>query len=483
MLAAVGDAGGATGSAPDGESPVVSVDSVTADGCRIESTVSYSDDLRPFFDESPFYAEYGVDVSDLPESILTIPVLAQVCPVAWAAGADVRVPVADRRFLDSLETVGNALCAMYPFMQGGRVTAERAPEWDDVVSGRSETAPDEDEAAPTGTGAVSGTEPADGAGMLFTGGVDSLATYVRHRGEDPTLITIQGWVVGVDEPERWRRMRARTESFADRFGVDARFVRSNMLEFLDTAMLDARYQTHHDGAWYSAVGCGLGLLGLCAPLAVADGMGELYVAASVWEGMEPPPVVDGWDGRAMPWGTHPDIDDEVAWADSTGVHDLFELERQERIEVVADYARTHDPDLPVYSCSASEAAENCGRCEKCIRTALGLALVGLDPSDHGFDVGRESFEHAVERFEAGAWLNDQHAPYHWQTFQERLPADADLPMAGSDAFVRWLRGADFESMAGRPARDRLVRTVARHTPYPVYERVSPLYGSVRERLR
>jgi len=465
----------------DGESPVVSVDSVTADGCRIESTVSYSDALRPFFDDSPFYVEYGVDVSALPTSILTIPVLAHVCPVAWAAGADVRVPVADPRFLDSLETVGNNLCAMYPFMEGGRVTAERASEWNEVASGRDGGVPTDPRAAGE-TGTTSGAEPAHGAGMLFTGGVDSLATYVRHREKDPTLITIQGWVVGVDESARWRRMRARTESFADRFGVDARFVRSNMLEFLDTAMLDARYQAHHDGAWYSAVGCGLGLLGLCAPLAVAEGMGELYVAASVWEGMETPPVVDDWEGRAMPWGSHPDIDGEVAWADSTAVHDLFELERQERIEVVADYARTHDPDLPVYSCSASEAAENCGRCEKCVRTALGLALAGLDPSDHGFDVGRESFEHAVERFEAGAWLNDQHAPYHWQTFQERIPADADLPMAGADAFVRWLRRADFESMAGRPTRDRLVRTVARHTPYPVYERVSPLYGSVRERL-
>ncbi|WP_436909440.1 hypothetical protein [Halosimplex marinum] len=462
ILATIGDAGDATGSGRDSRTPVVEVDSVTADGPRVEATLSYSDELRPFFDESPFYVEYGVDVSDLPESVLTIPVLAQVCPVAWTVGADVRAPAVDRRFLDSLETVGRTLSEMYSFVEGGRVVVERAPEWADAAPADRRTA--------------------DDTGMLFTGGVDSLATYVRHREAEPTLITVQGWVVGVDEPDRWRGMRDRTESFAERFGVDARFVRSNMLEFLDTAMLDARYRSRHDGAWYSAVGCGLGLLGLCAPLAVAEGLGEIYVAASVWEGMEPPPVVDDWDGRAMPWGTHPDIDNEIAWADSTGVHDLFELERQERIEVVADHVRSRDPDLPVYSCSASEAADNCGRCEKCVRTALGLALAGLDPGDHGFDVDRASFEHAVERFEAGAWLNDQHAPYHWQIFQERIPEGADLPVEGSDDFLAWLRRADFESMAGPPARERLVRTAARHTPYPVYERVAPLYGTVRERL-
>ncbi|WP_209452152.1 hypothetical protein [Halosimplex halophilum] len=460
-----------TGASGGGRSPVVTVDSVTADGRRVESTVSYDDELRPFFDDSPFYVEYGVDVSDLPESILTIPVLAHVCPVAWAVGADVRVPSVDRRFLDALERVGNTLCDMYPFMEGGRVIAERAPEWDETAVGRDRASPS---SVPESTGE---------AGMLFTGGVDSLATYVRHREQEPTLITVQGWVVGADETERWRRLRERTERFAERFGVDAAFVRSNMLEFLDTALLDAHYKPYHDGAWYSAVGCGLGMLGLCAPLAVARGMGRIYIAASFWEGMEAPSMFDDWDGPAMPWGSHPDIDDGIAWADTEAVHDGFELDRQGRIDAIAAYVREHDPTLPVYSCSASNEAENCGRCEKCLRTAMGLALAGLDPADHGYDLDRRSFARAVRKFEAGEWLDDHHSPYYWQQFQERLPADADLPMDGSDAFVRWLLDADIESMAGSPTRDRLVRTAARHTPYPVYARVYPVYGALKERLR
>ncbi len=466
--------GAAAGS--DAETPsMVSIESVTVDGGRIESTVEYSDDLRPFFDESPFYVEYDVDVSDLPPSILSIPVLAQVCPVAWALGADVRVPVVDRRFLDSLEAVGRALYEMYPFIDGGRVIAERAPAWSE--RDRGPAGPAESTAATPGE---SGT--ADGAGMLFTGGVDSLATYVRHREEEPTLITVQGWVVGVDDTDRWRRMSARTERFAERFGVDAQFVRSNMLEFLDTTMLSAHFHDRHDGGWYSAVGSGLGLLGLCAPLAVATGMGRIYVAASVWQGIEVPPVLDHWDGVAMPWGSHPNIDDEIAWADARGVHDVFELDRQERIGVVADYVRERDSTLPVYSCSASEAAENCDRCEKCLRTAIGLALEGLDPADHGFDIGRHTFQRAVRKFEAGEWLNDEHAPYHWQGFQQRLSPDDDLPMEGSEEFLRWLQDADFEAVAGSPTRDRLVRAAARHTPYPVYATAYPLYGAVQKHL-
>ncbi|WP_415380796.1 hypothetical protein [Halosimplex sp. TS25] len=456
------------------DASAVSIESVTVDGGRIESTIEYSDDLRPFFDESPFYVEYDVDVSDLPPSILSIPVLAQVCPVAWTVGADVRVPVVDRRFLDSLEAVGRALYEMYPFIEGGRVIAERAPEYE------------EREGAPTGAedhpAARDVSDATDGAGMLFTGGVDSLTTYVRHREEEPTLITVQGWVVGVDDTDRWQRMRDRTEGFAERFGVDAQFVRSNMLEFLDTTMLSAHFHDRHDGGWYSAVGSGLGLLGLCAPLAVATGMGRIYVAASVWQGIEVPPVLDHWDGVAMPWGSHPNIDDEIAWADVEGAHDAFELDRQGRIGVVADYVREHDSTLPVYSCSASEAAENCDRCEKCLRTAIGLALEGLDPADHGFDIGRDTFHRAVRKFEAGEWLNDEHAPYHWQDFQTRLSPGDDLPMDGSEEFLRWLQDADFEAIAGSPTRERLVRTAARHTPYPVYAAAYPLYGAVQNHL-
>ncbi|ELZ22487.1 hypothetical protein C475_18283 [Halosimplex carlsbadense 2-9-1] len=465
---------GRSASGPDAESPVVSVDSVTADGPRIEATVSYSDELRPFFDDSPFYAEYGVDVSDLPESILTIPVLAHVCPVAWAAGADVRVPVADRRFLDSLETVGRALSEMYPFVEGGRVFVERAPEWDEQVTTGS-----------AGSEALAAGDPAgaDGTGMLFTGGVDSLATYVRHREANPTLINVRGWLVGVDDDERWAHTRRRIADYADRLGTDARFVESNMLEFLDTAMLDAHYKARHDGAWYSAVGCGLGLTGLCAPLAVAEGMERLYLAATHWEGFPTAERFEYWDGGAIPWGSDPAIDDEIAWSGTTVVHDAFEITRQERVEVLADYLGEHAPDLPLRACEASATGSNCDRCEKCARTALGLALAGRDPNDHGFDVDAATFERARREIEAGNWLVDFHILAYWLDLQAAVDPDASYPLAGVDAFADWLATADLRAAAARsrpPVSHRVVRAAARAVPAPVYARLSPAYDAVRE---
>ncbi|QLH79991.1 hypothetical protein HZS55_11550 [Halosimplex rubrum] len=462
-----------------GRSPVVSVDSVTVDGCRVEATVSYSDALRPFFDESPFYVEYGVDVSDLPESILTIPVLAHVCPVAWAAGADVRVPVADRRFLDSLETVGNTLCAMYPFVEGGRVLVERAPEWNEP--GQSGTDGADDSVAvgdPAGAGGTGDTV------MLFTGGVDSLATYVRHHEAEPTLINVRGWLVGVDDDERWAHTRRRIADYADRFGTDAQFVESNMLEFLDTAMLDAHYKPRHDGAWYSAVGCGLGLTGLCAPLAVAEGMDRLYLAATHWAGFPTADRFESWDGGAIPWGSDPAIDDEIAWAGTEVAHDAFEITRQERVETIAEFLRERPIDLPIRACEASATGSNCDRCEKCARTALGLALAGRDPNDHGFDVSAATFERARREIEAGNWLVDFHILAYWLDLQASVDPDASYPVAGVDAFADWLRTADLRAVAARsgpPVSHRVVRAAARSVPASVYARLSPAYDAVRER--
>lgn len=435
--------------------PELHIQDVSARGSRLQSSFTYSRELQQFFDQEPFYVEYDVSVSDVPEAILSIPVLAHVCPVAWATGADVSVPVVDEQFLESLKEVQSVLCEMYPaFMEGGDIVPETVVD----------TTPAYDEASETG--------------MLFTGGVDSLSTYVAHRDENPTLVNVQGWVVGIDESDRWNRVQSRIDDYAARFGVDARYVRSNMLECLDTAMLDATFGPHHDGQWYSAVGGGLGLLGLCAPLSIANDWGRLLAGATLWEDAPTPDVVHHWDGRAFPWGSHPDIDDKVAWGRTKGTHVGFELNRQERIDVIADYVRKEDASLAVRSCSNSEIGENCNRCEKCIRTGLGLALAGLDPNDYGFSLDRAAFEYAIDQFEKGAWLTTQHAPYYWQYYQQQIGTEQELPVSGSDRFVRWLQDADFESFTGMPDRERAVQTALRNTPYPLYSQIRRLYRAL-----
>ena len=333
-------------------------------GDTLVGEVTATGSASRFFSGKPFRASYTTDVSDLPEHIRPIPVLAHVCPVAWATGADVVVETADAAFLDALRRIRSTLLDMYPeFMVGGSIHCPN-PVREDRDPGES-----------------------DGAGVLFTGGVDSTATYVRHREEDPTFVSIRGWVIGEDEDDRWDRTREYVASFAEERGHDSDFVESNMLSFLATPLLQAHFQRYLDGAWYSSVGHGLGLLGLCAPLAYAEDWGSLYIAAS---------HTPDWP---RPWGSDPAIDDHVEWSGTECSHDGYELTRQDKIERIGEYIEAESPSLPLRTCTHDDGAGNCSACEKCYRTIVGLLLADVDPTDHGYEFDAGTFTTIRNDFE------------------------------------------------------------------------------------
>lgn len=408
----------------------ITIENISVDSNVVRSEISYSQDLRRFFSGENFRAEYSVDVSDVPESVLAVPVVAQVCPVAWMEDADVYVPELDSTFRESLRAVHRALTELYPdLIRGGTVVCS------ELVDDR-----------PAG-------DPS-GAGLLFTGGVDSTYSFVRTRDENPALINIQGWTVTFDDDETWQGVREHVETFGADHGVESLYVRSNMISFLNNVMLIAYSDPHVAGAWYSSVGHGLGLPGLCAPLAYATGITDLHMSPSQWEGVD------------LPWGSRPEIVENVAWSGTTTNLVGYERTRQERVQGIADYVKTADPDLELVVCS-DETGDNCGRCEKCCRTAVGLLLAGLDPNDHGIPFDSETFFHVRNQFEGGNWefRKDEHV-HHWEDLQSHAVV-AETQFEGTRQFLEWLREANFESYADRrrePIRDSVVYAVYRNIP-------------------
>jgi hypothetical protein len=414
----------------------IEITDLTRSRSTIRCEVTATGRLRRFFTGEPFLAEYDVDVESVPESVAVIPALSHLCPVAWANGADVHVPAVDERFLDSLRDVRATLSEMYPtFIDGGAIRA-----------GSVEPSPDP-------------SPPPDRPGLLFSGGVDSTASYVRHRDEEPVLVSVQGWVV--DDDEEWDQVQSTLRRFATARGLDHHSIRSNMLSALDTGMLQAHYKRYVDGAWYSSVGHGLGLLGLCAPLTESLGLGTLYIAATHWE------------GTSLAWGSHPRIDDAVAWRATTARHDGYELTRQERLELVTEYAESTPRQLELRTCNVTPT-DNCGRCEKCCRTIVGLVLAGADPTEYGYPLDPETFEHARDRLIGGDWTLGMDEFVMWSDLQTHVPETVDCDVPGATPFLRWLPEADLAAIVSQsnpPIRDRLVRAVARNTPSPIYVRL------------
>lgn len=416
----------------------VVIENIEAESNVLRGEVRFSPDLRRFFSGKDFVTRYSVDITDVPESILTIPVLAHVCPVAWMQNADVYSPVMDRTFLKSLQGVQRGLNRLYPeLIQGGEL------HYKELVDDGPEAGSDEN-------------------GLFFTGGVDSMFSYVRHRDDSPSLINVQGWTVRLDDHETWNEVTEYVEGFANDHDVDAHYVCSNMLDFLRNVMLIAYSDPYVSGAWYSSVGHGLGLPGLCAPLAYERGIGNLYISPSQWEGI------------SQPWGTRPEIVDNVRWSGTEVRLEGYEYSRQERLETVAEYAKTNEPDLKLVTCS-ERVSENCGRCEKCCRTAVGLLLAGLDPNDHGYRFSSETLAYIRNQFQEDGWeFRKDEQVHHWEDIQDHASID-ETPLEGSREFLQWLREADFDEYAENDRmsfENQFIYPVYRNTPWQVFNTLS-----------
>jgi hypothetical protein len=161
-----------------------------------------------------------------------------------------------------------------------------------------------------------------------------------------------------------------------------------------------------------------------------------------------------------------EIDDAVRWSNGRVVHDQFELSRQQKLSrVVAPFmAAGGKLNLAVcYQPDRGRRGLNCGRCEKCLRTATGLLVAGMHPPDAGIPVSAELLGHARRSISAGTWdlTNDE---YLWRDIQVSIPEQLTGVQTepGTREYLEWLAGASF--VVRRPKR-RLIGTVASGARY------------------
>lgn len=393
-----------------GETGAIRLTGLEATESAVRCEFDYPQELSGFFLETTFVTEYDVEIGDVPESILVVPWLANVCPLAWATGVDVELPALDRRFGESLAAVGRSLAEMYPSMiEGGEIRVERLVEND-----------------PT---------PADDrtSAMLFSGGVDALDSYYRHQAEAPALVLLRGFDVDLTDAPAWNEKRRRVEAFAEPHGLDVFTVESNLMSFLEDFTLNAHFRRFLESDWYAAVQQGLGLTGACAPLTYARGFDPLYMATSASE---------RYHFRS---GNDPRIVDNIAWAGTAAASDGFEFTRQEKVEHIAP--RLQEQAVDVHTC-LEPGPGNCGDCEKCLRTAFGFVLAGLDPSRHGVPMDNTDFATARERLTTGEWRLAPTTAVMWRDLRDHAAAAREdgrldsLPYRGAKAFFDWLANAD-----------------------------------------
>jgi hypothetical protein len=378
---------------------------------RLSFKLSYSSGLGKYFKKDRLFLKYDKNIEDVAESILYIPAIANVAPVSWATGANLHVQELDETFIGSLRTIKDVMKDMYPdFSCAG-----------DIHVGRI----------------AKNHFGHKGAAQLFTSGIDSFATYARHRDEKPDLITM-----GIYAPysgSLQRMIYREMERFAQKEEVALHRIEWDyMNDFFNQESLIADYGRHlSEASWWAAVQHGLGLLGICAPLTAICDVQKIYIASSMSKGNS-----KAW---WKSWGSHPRIDDNVAWADIRSIHDGVEWSRQEKIKyAIKPYIEKtgHYPALIVCNEPYRGDVLNCGRCEKCSRTIAGLTVEGIDPNLCGFHVDHRTFGRIKQKLLMRRLRFTHKQPNMWRDIQMDIPEAISGDLNGSRAFFEWLRTFD-----------------------------------------
>lgn len=309
----------------------------------------------------PLFVDFGqtdVDPFELPEAILWLPALFNLAPVIWAKGLDVSVPFTHAPLQEGLDAIRAEFARLYSKTNWSGSIRFDGP---DMPSPKV------------------GTRPV----ALYSGGLDSISTIFRRYAEKPSLVLLE-----MSKMEQESKIAATNAAgdFAQKFGLDLSIIPTNIDTFLLMDRLLIPDLRDERLSWWAGVQHGLGITGIAAPIAFALGAPTVYLGASYTA-----------EDRA-PWGSAPEIDDNVRWPGSQVSHDSFDRSRQEKLaHVVNDQVRGHLRPIIAVCNRPMGGVINCGKCEKCMRTMAGLMVEGENPSDWGFPT---NVEHSTARIKA-----------------------------------------------------------------------------------
>ncbi|WP_134702549.1 peptidase [Ammoniphilus sp. YIM 78166] len=357
---------------------------------RVDYFFSVSKNLQKYFKPANhLFLQYNYDISDLPPSILAIPFVANVVPLIWITDSTLQIRDLDQSFYECLGKIRDAYQAMFP-----NVTFEGRIAVDTVVN--------------------NSYTPELEAASLFSGGLDALTTFIRIRDKKPILITEYGWhEEEIEHSDVWEADKANAINFAGVHGLKNILIQSNYGTFINAGRtIDYDFNKRLGDSWWHGLHHGLAIISAAIPLAFKLKIECIYIASSN------SPLYQ------VPCASDPTIDNEIRYGSGRVFHDAYELSRQNKVKVVVDYYSGVKQPANIRVCFKKE--ENCCKCEKCLRTIMGIVAEGHNPADYGFYIPHNLTQHII------ASLNDEVKFFtntfiiiYWNIIQNRMKENYD----------------------------------------------------------
>ena len=381
------------------------MDKVNINGDRVEYFLDIQGDVKRYFNlNDNMFVEYGENMEDVPEGIAIIPLITNLLPIAWFSDSEIIVNEIDKSFYECIEKIKHGYVSMHKLATlKGKFSAHKIIDCNYMQEQKSAT--------------------------FFSGGIDSLATLITRLDEKPTLVTLWGTDIMLDDKEGWKRIKNEVVNFGKQQGLTNLLIKSSFRIFINEAELDRSFYNSMNDGWWHGAQCGIGLIGHIAPFAYIHKIKEVYIPASL-----------STQYSEISCASHPNIDNKVRMGSCKVVHEGFENDRQDKIKIIGNYLKNHEYNFIIRVCWESKGGRNCSICEKCSRTIMGLIAEGIDPNKYGFNVTNNTILNIKENWKF-VWNITEATASSWAALQNKYKEDEELWK--NNSFFNWILKIDF----------------------------------------
>ncbi|SME32064.1 hypothetical protein BACERE00185_04157 [Bacillus mobilis] len=360
------------------------LDEIVVKNNRVDYFFSVKGNLQKYFKiNNHMFLEYNYDISDIPNSILAIPFVSNVIPLVWITDSTILINELDESFYECLNNIKTAYQNMFPSVRfKGSIVVDKIID---------NTYTPELEAA-----------------SLFSGGLDALTTFIRIKDKKPLLITEYGWHEGnIEESDVWEADKENAINFAKCQGLENILIQSNYGTFINAGNIDHDFRRKLEDTWWHGLHHGLAIISAAIPIAFKLKIKCIYIASSN------SPLYE------VTCASDPKVDNEIRYASGQVFHDGYELNRQNKVKVVVDHYSAIKELVNIRVCFKNE--ENCCKCEKCLRTIMGIIAEGQDPRSYGFNIPNDIFRYIKTSLDNEVkFFTDTFIVIYWNIIQVRM---------------------------------------------------------------